>query len=283
MKNRRILFYVIMATALLLSACQDKSGNQTGRRRAAVPVKGNIVLVTTITTQDSGLLDYILPVFTAETGWTVNVVSAFPGPALQIGRDGQADVLLVHARLQELQFVAEGHGLERFDVMYSDYIVVGPESPIDYNDDVHRTFRAIANQSFPFVSRGDNSSVHIMEVSLWETAGVDASQLSGYVSAGQGMGATLRLANEMGAYTLTDRATWYAQRETSRLVIVCEKGPLLLNHYGVIAVNPAKNPQINAEGAQDFVNWIISPSAQELISNYGQAEFGSSIFTPDAQ
>ena len=283
MKNGRILLNVMIAGALLLPACQGKPDNQASQTRAAVPAKGSITLATTTITMDSGLLDFILPAFTAETGWAVDVVSAFPGAVLQMGRDGQADVLLVHARAQELQFVADGHGLERFDVMYNDFIVVGPESPIEYNADVNRTFRAIANQSLPFVSRGDDSSIHIMELSLWETVGMDVSKLSWHVSAGQGMGATLQMANEMGAYTLTDRATWFTQRETSRLVIVCERSPLLLDHYGVIAVNPAKNPGINAEGAQDFVSWIISPSAQNLIGDYGQAEFGSSIFTPDAQ
>ena len=279
MKSRQILLSVIIAGALLFPACQGRSG----QRRAAVPVKGNITLATTAGTVDSGLLNFILPVFTAETGWTVEVVSAFPGAVFQMGRDGQADVLLVHSRVQESQFVADGHGLERFDVMYNDYIVVGPESPIEYNGDAHRTFRAIANQSLPFVSRGDNSGTHTMELSLWETTGVDTSNLPGYISAGQGMRATLQMASEMGAYTLADRATWFMQRETSGLVIVCEKGPLLLNYYGVIAVNPAKNPSINAEGAQAFVNWIISPTAQNIISDYGQAEFGSSIFTPNAQ
>jgi len=280
MKDRRILLGVLMIGALLLSACQGKSGNQA---RTAVPVKGSITLATTSTTMESGILDFILPVFTAETGWTVNVVADGAGAVFQMGRDGQADVLMVHGRVQELQFVAEGHGLERFDVMYNDFLVVGPESPIDYNDDALRTFRAIANQSFPFVSRGDNSAAHTMERSLWEAAGMDTARLSGYISLGQDMGATLRMANDLGAYTLTDRATWFTQRETSKLVTVCEKSPLLINNYAVITVNPAKNPSINAEGAQDFVNWIISPSAQSLIGEYGQAEFGSSIFTPGAQ
>ena len=281
MKKYLILCAVIAASFLLIP-CQLFATGRQAKSEATVPVKGNIILATTTSTQDSGLLDYILPVFTKETGWTVDVVSVGTGAALQIGRDGQADVLLVHAKAQEIEYVAEGHGLKRFDVMYNDFVVVGPPAPIAHNSDINQTFKTIAAQNLPFVSRGDNSGTHTMELSLWKTAGIDIASLSKYNSVGQGMGATLQMSNELGAYTLSDRATWLKQKNTD-LVIVCEKDTDLLNFYGVIAVNPAKSDKINAQGAQDFVNWILLPATQNFISTYGKEEFGDSLFTPNAQ
>ena len=280
MQKNRILFTVMIAVLLLTSHqvfARPRQESETG-----IPIKGNIILSTTTSTNDSGLLGFILPVFTAETGWTVDVVSVGTGAALQNGRDGQADVLLVHAKAQEEQFVADGHGLRRFDVMYNDFIVVGPRTPIALNGNIDQTFRTIASQNLPFVSRGDNSGTHTMELSLWRGIGVDVASLSRYSSVGQGMGATLQMANEMQAYTLSDRATWLTQRNMS-LVVVCEKDTKLLNYYGVIAVNPAKSPRINAQGAQDFINWILSPSTQRLIANFGVEQYGESLFTPNAQ
>jgi tungstate transport system substrate-binding protein len=287
---KSVFFSAVLAAAFLLPGYPVLAG---GKRDAApqgaveaaqtpVLIKGTIRLSTTTSTQDSGLLDYILPVFTEETGWNVDVISVGTGAALQMGRDGDADVLLVHAKAQEETYVSEGHGLKRFDVMYNDFIVVGPSTPITYNDNVQQTFRTIADRNLPFVSRGDNSGTHTMELNLWKAAGVDPAKLSAYTSAGQGMGATLQMSNELQAYTLADRATWLKQKG-STLVIVCEKGTELLNFYGVIAVNPAKNSKINAQGAQDFINWILSPATQTLIGGYGVAEFGGSLFTPNAQ
>ena len=270
MKNYRFFNAAVIA-ALFLLPCQLFA---FGRSE-------NIILATTTSTYDSGLLGYILPVFTAETGWRVDVVSVGTGAALQMGRDGQADVLLVHAKEQELRFVTEGHGLERFDVMYNDFIVVGPRAPITHNENINQTFRTIMQRNLPFVSRGDNSGTHTMELGIWRNTGITPN-FSNYLSVGQGMGATLQMANEMLAYTLTDRATWLKQRNMN-LVIVCEKDAVLLNHYGVIAVNPTKSRRINTQGALDFINWILSPSAQELIGNYGKEEFGESLFTPNAE
>jgi tungstate transport system substrate-binding protein len=241
-----------------------------------------IILATTTSTQDSGLLDYILPVFTAETAWNVDVVSVGTGAALQLGRDGQADVVLVHARAQEAEFVAVGNGLERFDVMYNDFIVAGPQSSVTHNNNVAATFTSIAQGNLPFVSRGDNSGTHAMELGIWKNLGVETSSLAKYFSVGQGMGATLQMAEELQAYTLTDRATWLKQKNMS-LVVVCEKDAVLLNYYGVIAVNPEKDLRINAEGAGAFIQWILSPAAQLLIGRYGIDEFGGPLFTPNAQ
>jgi tungstate transport system substrate-binding protein len=283
MKNSRI-FCAVLAAAFLLLGNQVFARGKPDQSAASVPIKGNIILSTTTSTVDSGLLDYILQVFTKEMGWTVDVISVGTGAALQMGRDGQADVLLVHSMAQEIQFVADGHGLQRFDVMYNDYVVVGPRAPIAHNDNINQTFSTIASQRLAFVSRGDNSGTHTMELSLWRGINVNPNPAndSWYRSVGQGMGATLQMANEMQAYTLADRATWLKQQNTS-LVIVCEKANDLLNFYGVIAVNPAKNASINAQGAQDFVKWILSPSTQALIGSYGVEEFGDSLFTPNAK
>ena len=279
MKNYRI-FYAVIITAFLFLPCLLFAG---GKSEKPVSVKGRIILATTTSTQDSGLLDYILPVFTSQTGWAVDVVSVGTGAALQMGRDGQADVLLVHAKEQEIQFIADGHGLARHDVMYNDFVLVGPKKPIDHNNNITGTLKTIAEQNLPFVSRGDNSGTHIMEISLWQEAGINISALLKYSSVGQGMGAALQMAAEMNAYTLSDRATWLIQGDRRNMAIVCEKAAGLLNFYGVIAVNPAKSGKINAEGAEDFVNWILSPPVQKLIESYGVKEFGGSLFTPNAQ
>ena len=275
MKHYLKLFAVFTVLILAFSVVSCK------QRRTS----GNIILATTTSTYDSGLLDYILPVFTAETGWNVDVVSVGTGAALQMGRDGQADILLVHALEQEIRFIDEGHGVERFDVMYNDFIVVGPNTPIPYNNDIDFTFRTISEQNLPFVSRGDNSGTHTMELSLWQNAGVDISKHTRYSSVGQGMGASLQMANEMNAYTLSDRATWLSlsQRQGGLdLVIISELSENLINYYGVISVNPAKNKKINWQGAQDFIDWILSPSTQDLIASFGIEEFGHSLFSPNA-
>ena len=289
MRKKQILCNVLITAfllfACLFSACRRSDTATSATQVSPVPIQGSIILSTTTSTYDSGLLDYILPVFTAEMGWTVDVVSVGTGAALQMGRDGQADVLLVHARAQEEQFVAEGHGLERFDVMYNDFIIVGPQGPITHNNDVNQTFSTIANRNLPFVSRGDNSGTHTMELNLWRGIDVEVEDLSNYMSVGQGMGATLQMTSEMQAFTLTDRATWLSQLKQRGLdlVVVCELDTALLNYYGVIAVNPDKSDMINAAGAQDFVSWILLPSTQELIGSYGAAEFGEPLFTPNAQ
>jgi len=257
----------------------------TNQNTGTVSVKGKITLSTTTSTQDSGLLDFILPVFTRETGWEVDVIAVGSGAALRMGQDGDADVLLVHARPDEIQFVADGHGILRYDVMYNDFLVVGPEGGvIQHNSNVIQTFKDIAAGNYPFISRGDDSGTHRMELTLWQSAGVNVRDMRNYSSVGQGMGATLQMASEMRGYTLTDRATWLILTRDRRIDLpaVCENAPELLNYYGVILVNPARHPHINAEGGRAFVDWMISPSTQQLISQYGVAEFGGALFTPNA-
>jgi len=275
---------VFLTLALPLHARGAQSPSSPGDA-GPVPIKGRITLSTTTSTQDSGLLNFLLPVFTRETGWEVDTIAVGTGAALRMGRDGDADVLLVHSKADELQLVADGFGVRRYDVMYNDYLVVGKDlREIPHNADIMRTFRDIASKNLRFISRGDNSGTHTMERNLWKAAGIDESRLANYVSAGQGMGATLQMADEMGAYTLTDRATWLTFSKDKRIELpaVCEKDPGLLNYYGVIAVNPAKHPGINAEGGQAFVDWMLKDSTQRLIGGYGVAEFGGALFTPNA-
>jgi len=244
-----------------------------------VPYQGTIVLATTTSTDDSGLLDFILPVFTEETGWDVQVISVGTGAALQLGRDGEADVLLVHARAQEDQFVEDGFAQERFDVMYNDFVVVGPDGgSISYNGDIEQTFTDILEQNLPFISRGDESGTHTRELQIWDSLELSPESNENYLESGQGMGATLGMAVEMDAYTLADRATWLAYPDTGNLVIVCEGNPRLLNPYGVMIVVTTLEPT----GAQAFIDWIISPPAQQLISTFGIEEYGQPLFFPDA-
>jgi len=284
---KRNFFLVVLPLMFVLLAVQVFArGNSDGTASGnAVPIKGKIILSTTTSTQDSGLLGFLLPVFTRETGWEVDTIAVGSGAALRMGRDGEADVILAHSRAAELKLVEDGFGIRRFDVMYNDFLVVGPNlSVIPHNSDVVQTFKDIAARNLPFVSRGDESGTHVMEKNLWRAAGVDEAALPNYTSAGQGMGAVLQMTDEMRAYTLTDRATWLTLTKNNRIDLpaVCEKDNMLLNYYGIIAVNPAVHRKINAAGGQAFVDWMIKDSTQKLIGQYGVAEFGGALFTPNA-
>ncbi len=246
--------------------------------------KGKIILATTTSTQDSGLLEYILPVFTKDTGWEVDTIAVGTGAAIQMGRDGEADVLLVHSRADEDKFVEDGCADRRYDVMYNDYVVVGPASgAVAHNEDVDQTFRTIAESSLPFVSRGDDSGTHKKELKIWKGLQIDPANNAAYVSAGQGMGATLGMAKEMNAYTLSDRATWLSYQDKGDMAIVCEKSANLLNPYGVIPVSQRVSDKINTEGGQAFADWITGKSAQELIATFGVEQYGEPLFIPDAK
>ena len=252
-------------------------------------------LATTTSTADSGLLDAILPGFEAEHNARVDVVAVGTGQAIELGQAGDADVILVHARAREDAFVAEGHGLARTDVMYNDFILVGPtDDPAGVSGGTlaAEALAAIAAAGAPFASRGDDSGTHTKELSLWETAGVTPDPAGGwYNSLGQGMGETLTFANEAGAYTLTDRGTFLSMSDSLPNLMVVVGGdsieanadPALLNPYGVIPVNPDKSDAINGELAQAFVEWITSPAVQEQIGQFGVDTFGQPLFYPDAQ
>lgn len=251
------------------------------------PEEGDsIILATTTSTQDSGLLDFILPDFEAETGIQVEVIAVGTGQAIALGEDGNADVLLVHARSLEDAFMDAGHGVRREDVMYNDFVIVGPpDDPADIEgmNRAPRAFEEIASAEAPFVSRGDESGTHTKEKAIWDEAGIDPSG-DWYISAGQGMGAVLTMADEQLAYTLSDRATYLARTlEGTELVILVEGDPILFNPYGVIAVNPEKSEEINNELANTFIDWLISVPTQEMISEFGVEDFGAPLFTPDSE
>jgi tungstate transport system substrate-binding protein len=244
-----------------------------------------LILATTTSTENSGLLAYLLPFFEEEYGVTVEVIAVGTGQALQLGEDGNADVLMVHARAREDAFMDAGHGVRREDLMYNDFVIVGPPSDpagIQGMKKATRAFEEIAKAEVPFVSRGDDSGTHTKEKAIWAEAGIEPSG-DWYISAGQGMGAVLTMADEQQAYTLSDRATYLARTlEGTELVILVEGDPILFNPYGVMAVNPDKNAQINNDLANQFIDWLISLPTQEKIAEFGVAEFGAPLFTPDS-
>jgi tungstate transport system substrate-binding protein len=245
----------------------------------------NLILATTTSTQDSGLLDYILPDFEAAYNVTVDVIAVGTGQAIELGEKGDADVLLVHARSKEDAFMDAGHGSRREDVMYNDFIIVGPaDDPagIRGGTDAAGAFKTIAEAAAPFVSRGDESGTHTKEKAIWAAAEIEPAG-DWYISAGQGMGAVLTMADEQQAYTLSDRATYLALTlEGIELEILVEGDPILFNPYGVIAVNPDKGEHIKADLANTFIDWLISLPTQEKIGQFGVDEFGAPLFTPDS-
>mgnify|MGYP001306871723 CR=1 FL=1 len=252
-------------------------------------------LATTTSTADSGLLDAILPDFEEANNARVDVVAVGTGQAIELGEAGDADVILVHARAREDAFIAEGHGAERWDVMYNDFVLVGPPADpagVAGMTTAAEALAAIAAAGAPFASRGDDSGTHTKEMSLWEAAGITPDPAGGwYNSLGQGMGETLTFANEAGAYTLTDRGTFLSMRDNLPNLVVAVGGdsidgnadPALLNPYGVIPVNPDKSDAINAELAQKFAEWITSPEVQAMIGEFGVETYGQPLFYPDAK
>ncbi len=245
----------------------------------------SIVVASTTSTQDSGLFGHILPLFKAKTGINVKVVAQGTGQALDTGRRGDADVLFVHAKAQEEKFVADGFGVKRFDVMYNDFVLIGPKSdPARVKGkDVGLALKAIEAKSAPFVSRGDRSGTHSAELALWKKAGLDpaAGKPAWYREIGQGMGAALNTAAAMSAYVLADRGTWISFKNKGDLQIAVEGGKALFNQYGVMLVNPAKHPHVKTELGQTFVDWMISADGQNAIRSYRID--GQQLFFPNAE
>jgi tungstate transport system substrate-binding protein len=244
-----------------------------------------IIVSSTTSTQDSGLFGHILPLFQAKTGIEVRVVSQGTGQALDTGRRGDADVVFVHAKVQEEKFLAEGFALERKPVMYNDFVLIGPKSDpagVAGTKDIVAALKAIQEKSAPFVSRGDKSGTHSAELALWKVAGIDLDQKKGswYRDIGQGMGAALNTAGGMGAYLLSDRGTWISFKNRGDLTIAVEGDRRLFNQYGVMAVNPAKHPHVKVNDGQSFVNWLISPEGQKAIADYKID--GQQLFFPNA-
>jgi tungstate transport system substrate-binding protein len=239
-------------------------------------------LATTTSTENSGLLRHLLPVFERDTGYKVHVIAVGTGKALRMGRDGDVDVVLVHAPAAEQKFVDDGHGVKRVGVMYNDFVIVGPiddPAAVGNSSSGNEALIRIAKKKAVFISRGDDSGTNKKELSLWREAGIRPLE-PWYREAGQGMGKVLQMAGELSAYTLTDRGTWLAFKNKSPLRIVYQGDPVLFNPYGIIAVNPARYPDINYTGAQALIKWITSPAGQLLIGSYTVAD--SLLFTPSA-
>jgi tungstate transport system substrate-binding protein len=244
-----------------------------------------IVVSSTTSTQDSGLFGHILPLFKAKTGIDVRVVSQGTGQALDTGRRGDADVVFVHARAQEIKFVEEGAGVERKPVMYNDFVLIGPKADpagVRGTKDIAKALQAIQQKQSPFVSRGDRSGTHAAELALWKTAGVDLDKAKGawYREIGQGMGAALNTAGAMGAYVLADRGTWLSFRNRGDLDIAVEGDQRLFNQYGVILVNPAKHAHVKRADGQAFIDWLVGPEGQKAIADYKIN--GQQLFFPNA-
>jgi tungstate transport system substrate-binding protein len=244
-----------------------------------------IIVSSTTSTQDSGLFGHILPLFKARTGIEVRVVSQGTGQALDTGRRGDADVVFVHARAQELAFVAEGFSLERKPVMYNDFVLIGPKADpagIRGTKDIATALKAIADKQVPFVSRGDRSGTHAAELNLWKLAGIEIEKAKGpwYREIGQGMGAALNTSGAMEAYVLADRATWISFRNRGAMQISVEGDRRLFNQYGVMLVNPARHAHVKAAEGQAFVDWLVSPEGQKAIADYKID--GQQLFFPNA-
>lgn len=262
----------MLIAAVLLGASVTSAQAQTVLR-----------LSTTTSTENSGLLKQLLPAFEAKSKSKVHVISVGTGKALELAKNGDVDVTLVHARASEDKFVAEGHGVNRRDVMYNDFIIVGPTrdpAGIKGSKDVIAAMKKIVDSKVRFISRGDNSGTDQMERAYWKDVGAQP-QGSAYVSAGLGMGEVLNMAAEMQAYTLTDRATYSAYRARTGLDIVVEGDPRMFNPYGIIAVNPRKYPDINYKGAMQLIDWITSAEGQKMIADFKVD--GQAIFFPAAK
>lgn len=303
MKSRSsLIFGSIIVCALMLSACAPAAAPEptavvappTTQPSAvpptateAAPANPDMILATTTSTQDSGLLDVLVPLFQQETGYNAKVVAVGSSQALQMGQEGNADVILAHSPAAEKAYMAGGFGKERLLVMHNDFIIVGPAAdPVGIKGDASAVdaFTKIAAAEAMFISRGDKSGTNAKELALWKSAGLDpaGTNPSWYIESGQGMGNTLTIASEKAAYTLTDRATYLAYKANVQLDLLAEKDTTLLNVYHVITVNPDKWPKINYEGAEAFAKWITSPAVQVVIGSFGVGKYGQQLFVPDA-
>jgi tungstate transport system substrate-binding protein len=286
---------ILLIAAFVLVACAPQAATQapaptpvppepTATNAPTEPAIKELILATTTSTQDSGLLDVLVPAFEQLSGYTVKTVAVGTGAALQMGQEGNADVLLVHAPASEKTYMEGGFGAERLLVMHNDFIIVGPAADpaaIKGSATSVDALKKIAAAAAPFISRGDDSGTHKAELALWKKAEITAEG-DWYIESGQGMGATLKIAGEKAAYTLSDRATYLANKEGLGLEILVEGDTALLNVYHVITVNPAKWPKVNVEGAKAFAQFLIDPETQKLIGEFGVEKYGQPLFTPDA-
>jgi tungstate transport system substrate-binding protein len=267
------VFLLIMVTLLIISEASPALAQQK-----------TIILATTTSTQDSGLLDVLLPIFEKNTGYFVKTIAVGSGQAMAMGQKGEADVLLVHSPAAEEKFVSEGFGINRRLVMHNDFIIVGsPEDPAKIKGikSSSEAFRKIASGKGLFLSRGDNSGTHAKEKDIWKAAGIKPEGEKWYQQTGLGMGQTLNVAAEKKGYTLADRGTYLAMKKNLGFDILVEGDAILLNIYHVIEVNPAKWPKINVAGAKAFADFMVSKETQEIIRTFGVEKFGSPLFFPD--
>lgn len=269
--------------ALLLGACAASPSPATVPSPSPSPARPELLLATTTSTQDSGLLDVLIPAFEKQTGYKVKTSAVGTGAALAIGARGDADVVLVHAASLEQEFMRQGNGERRLFVMHNDFILVGPPSdPATIKGKpILEALRTLAAAQTAFISRGDNSGTDVLEKSLWKQAGITPAK-PWYVEAATGMGQTLQIASEKNAYTVTDRATYLARKATLQLAILNDGDPPLLNFYHVITVNPAKFPKVNSAGANAFADYLVRPATQKIIATFGLDTYGQPLFFPDA-
>jgi len=268
------LFSVLLIVPFLLVSCNAKASQ-----------KPDLLLVSTTSTQDSGLLDVLLPAFTTQTGYNVQLIAVGSGQALKIGEQGNADVILLHSPAAEKEFVANGFGIDRRLVMHNDFVIVGPPSDpaaLLSQPTLDSVFKAIFSSASTFVSRGDESGTHVKELTLWKNVGLDPVGQDWYLETGQGQGATLSIASEKSGYAITDRGTFLAYKSNVDLEILVEGDPALLNVYHVITVNPEKFPNTNVEGAKAFADFITSSADQKIIGEFGVEQYGEPLFFPDA-
>ncbi|HSR11776.1 MAG TPA: substrate-binding domain-containing protein [Thermodesulfobacteriota bacterium] len=251
----------------------------------AVAQQKNIIMATTTSTQDSGLLDVLLPIFEKKTGYFVKTIAVGSGQAMAMGQKGEADVLLVHSPAAEKKFAADGNGVNRKLVMHNDFIIVGPsEDPakVKGTKATPEAFKKIASAGALFLSRGDNSGTNAKEKEIWKAAGVNPEGQKWYQQTGLGMGQTLNVASEKNGYTLADRGTYLATKKNLKLDILMEGDAILLNIYHVIEVNPAKFPKVNSAGARAFSDFMVAKETQDIIKTFGVDKYGSPLFFPDA-
>jgi tungstate transport system substrate-binding protein len=276
MKRNIVFVYLALVSVCLLNG-------QSGQ--AAEGKEKSVILSTTTSTQDSGLLDVLVPLFEKQTGYRLKTISVGTGQALALAAKGDADVALVHAPSLEKKYVAEGKLQNRRLVMYNDFVIIGPKNDpakIKTAKNAGDALKRIQQSKSPFVSRGDNSGTHNLEKSLWKSAGTQPKG-DWYIEAGQGMGATLGIANERNGYSITDRGTYLALRQRVRLPILVEGDKALLNVYSVMEVNPANGPRVNTTGGKAFADFMVSPKTQDVIKSFGVDKFGQPLFVPIAE
>jgi tungstate transport system substrate-binding protein len=274
MKKQFLTVFIALITALMLAAPSQ-----------AAPANKTVILATTTSTQDTGLLDDLLPIFEKQTGYFVKTIAVGSGQAMAMGERGEADVLLVHSPDAEKKFVDAGNGINRKLIMHNDFVIVGPAADpakIKSAKTAKEAMKQIADSGSLFLSRGDNSGTHAKEKNLWKAADINPEGQKWYQQTGLGMGQTLNVAAEKNGYTLTDRGTYLSLKKNLGLVILCEGDKGLLNIYHVIEVNPAKFPKVNAAGAKAFSDFMVSKKTQDEIGKFGVTKYGSPLFFPDA-